>query len=239
MRTLTGVDIVRDNLAPPGLRGAVARATGEDGDPIPRPLMFVNFSVFGVWYEVNSFWEGTFMESTAPGSFKKTFKERAGQIKVLFNHGHDMQIGNKVLGPIRRLEETTIGPESDVELLDTTYNADLIPGLDAALYGSSFRFQVIKDAWDDEPGPSDTNPKGLPERTIHEVRLFEFGPVTFPANPEATAGIRSATDQFYDRCERDNPGVKAMLARARQHREPVTHSRTSAQTRAATIKRGI
>ena len=39
----------------------------------------------------------------------------------------------------------------------------------------------------------------LPERTIREARLFEFGPVVYPANPGATAGIRGLTDYFHDR----------------------------------------
>jgi hypothetical protein len=43
------------------------------------------------------------------------------------------------------------------------------------------------------------NPDGIPERRITEARLYEFGPVTFPANPNATASIRSTTDDFYQR----------------------------------------
>jgi len=43
----------------------------------------------------------------------------------------------------------------------------------------------------DKPERSDYNPDALPERTIHEVELFEFGPVTFPAYAGATAGVRS------------------------------------------------
>jgi phage head maturation protease len=37
------------------------------------------------------------------------------------------------------------------------------------------------------PGKSDYNPDGLPEITILEARLIEFGPVTFPAYAGATA----------------------------------------------------
>jgi hypothetical protein len=47
-----------------------------------------------------------------------------------------------------------------------------------------------------EPAPGDHNPKGLPERSIKEVRLFEYGPVTFPAYANTTPGLRSLTDNF-------------------------------------------
>jgi Caudovirus prohead protease./Transcription factor WhiB. len=64
----------------------------------------------------------------------------------------------------------------------------------AGLYGSSFRFTVGADNFDAKPGRSDYNPDGLPERTIREAKVAEFGPVTFPAYQGATAGVRSLTD---------------------------------------------
>ena len=54
-----------------------------------------------------------------------------------------------------------IGVYYQVPLLDTSYNRDLLPGLAAGGYGSSFMFRVIQDAWNDEPGVSDHNPKGM------------------------------------------------------------------------------
>ncbi len=38
--------------------------------------------------------------------------------------------------------------------------------------------------------PTKQNPRGLPERIIRELKIFEFGPVTFPAYEATTAGIR-------------------------------------------------
>jgi HK97 family phage prohead protease len=162
------------------------------------PLMKVEFSRFGNWYEVDSVYEGRFLERVVPGSFTKTINERGGQVKVLFNHGMDNQIGDKVLGPIRMLEERETGAYAEVGMLDTSYNRDLIPGLRAQVYGSSFMFNVMDDVWDDAPARSTHNPDGIPQRTITAVRLLEFGPVTWPANPQASAGMRSDTDRYYD-----------------------------------------
>jgi len=160
------------------------------------PVLEGHFAVFDRWTEIDSFWEGRFLESIAPGAFAKTFKENRAGIKVLFQHGRDASIGNKPLGPVDVLEEDDTGARYEVPLLDTSYNRDLLPGLEAKLYGASFRFRVVKEALNQKPERSDRNPKGIPERTVQECQVMEFGPVTFPAYDEATAGVRSLTDEF-------------------------------------------
>lgn len=213
METLRDLEIVR-------AVGTCVRAQRAEGDP-GMPTMEVRFSPFGAWYEINSYWEGKFLERTVKGAFAKTISENLRNVKVLFNHGFDPQVGDKVLGPIDDLREDGDSPVGIVPLLDTSYNRDLVPGLEAEVYGSSFRFQVIRDEWNDEPGTSDHNPQGIPERTIKEVRLFEFGPVTFPANPSATSGVRSLTDDYYERLRsRDPQRVEDLLVRARRLRTP-------------------
>lgn len=179
----------------------VLRATESTGDGAvaAMPTMEVRFSTFDAWYEIDSWWEGEFLERTVKGAFAQTIKEDRDSVKVLYDHGFDYQIGNKVLGPIDDLREDPDSPVGEVPLFDTQYNRELLPGLEAGVYGSSFRFKVTGETWDDEPGVSDYNPRGLPERTITKVRLFEFGPVTFPANPESTAKLRSLTDSYYER----------------------------------------
>lgn len=179
------------------------------------PTMDVRFSQFDSWYEIDSWFEGTFLERTVRGAFKQTIREDRDSIKVLFDHGFDPQIGNKVLGPIESLSEEDDSPLGVVPLFDTTYNRDLLPGLESGVYGSSFRFRVTGEKWDDEPGESEHNPKGLPERTITKVRVFEFGPVTFPANPSSTAGLRSLTDSYYERLrQRDTRAYDAAVRAA-------------------------
>lgn len=173
------------------------RDTDDDDDGMST--MTGHFSAFDTWYEIDSWFEGRFLERVARGAYKKTMRENRDSMKVLYDHGMDFQIGNKVLGPIEVLREDDIGAYYEVPLLDTTYNRDLLPGLRVGVYGASMRFRVIREEWHDEPGASEHNPDGLPERTIKETRVFEFGPVTFPANPGGTASARSLTDDFHGR----------------------------------------
>jgi HK97 family phage prohead protease len=176
--------------------------------------LVVPFSPFDTWYEVNSKFEGRFMERTMRGAFADTVVNERGVMRSLFDHGHDPQIGNKVLGPIVALLEDTNGPVGEVDLLDTSYNRDLLPGLKAGVYGSSFRMHVLADDWNDRPGQSDHNPDGLPERTIAKTKTLEFGPVTFPANPAAKAMVRSMTDPFYDQLRTRDSSAYEAAARA-------------------------
>ncbi len=183
----------RDNLVRAARPGIEFRDASVDGS---LGTMAGHFSVFGAWYEVDSIWEGHFLEQVDRGSFRKTFAENRDAMRVTFNHGQDPQLGDKVLGPIDVLEEDGIGAAYEVPLLDTSYNRDLLPGLKAGLYGASFRFRVLKEEFVQKPKISDYNPGALPERTIKEVQVMEFGPVTFPASPAATAGVRSLTDVY-------------------------------------------
>ncbi len=206
MRAIRGLYVIRSAGSPAMLgRPATARA---EAAPAPADdgrlgTLEVDFSRFGAWYEIDSFWEGRFLERVVRGAFAKTIKERGDQVKVLFNHGFDFNIGDKILGVPEVLEERPQSPHLEAGLLDTAYNRDLEPGLRAGGYGSSFMFEVLGERWDREPGKSEHNPDGLPERSLTEVRLFEAGPVTWPANPEATAGLRSmsGTDWLVDQLQ--------------------------------------
>lgn len=134
------------------------------------------------------------MERIAPGAFARTLARDRAKLRVLFQHGRDPQIGDKPLGVPTLLREDELGARYEVLLLDTGYVQDLIPGLRAGVYGASFRFNVLREDFDQKPTASTYNPQALPERTIREAQLLEFGPVTFPAYEGATAGVRSLTD---------------------------------------------
>ena len=173
METLRDLDIVR--AAP-----ASVRALRSDD---AMPIMEVRFSRFDTWYEIDSWWEGRFLERTRRGAFTKTIKERLSQIRCLYDHGYDPQIGNKVLGSIESLTEEHDSPVGVVRLFDTSYNRDLLPGLEAGVYGSSFRFRVVKEEWNDDPGrctrssdrvriatPHGAPPQSIPRRAAPGLR---------------------------------------------------------------------
>jgi phage head maturation protease len=174
------------------LRAATAADGDEAATAAAMPVMTTDFIVFRSWTEIDSFLEGRFMEQIDPGAVARTFKEDRSRMRVLFQHGRDPQIGDKPLGPIDTLEANGRSATAEVPLLDTAYNRELIPGLAAGLYGASFRFRVLGESWNKKPARSKHNPEGLPERTITEIEVREFGPVTFPAYDSATAGLRSS-----------------------------------------------
>lgn len=176
------------------------RAAADDGGP---GTLYGHFAVFNRWTEIDSLFEGRFLERIAPGAFTDTLRDDGSAIRVLYDHGSDPSIGNKPLGTPRSLTEDKAGAAYEVELFDTEYVRELLPALGAGQLGASFRFQVRAHEWVDNPEPSDDNPHGLPERTITDAKVREFGPVTFPAYADATAGVRSLTDDFHARLHSD------------------------------------
>lgn len=180
---------------------AATMRAATDGD---GRTMFGHFAVFNQWTEINSVWEGHFFERLAPGAFARTMTERRDQVKVLYDHGNDPQLGNKPLGAITELREDKTGAYYEVRLLETSYNDDfVIPAASENLLGASFRFRVVGEEWHEPRASTKANPAKLPERTITDVDLYEFGPVTFPAYAGASAGVRSGTDEFFDRLAGD------------------------------------
>ncbi len=176
-------------------RQTVTRADDDNGDG--ERVLHGEFARFNEWTEIHSIFEGDFLERIAPGAFDDTIDNDISRVKVLYDHGHDPQLGNKPLGPIRSITPTDTGVSYEVPLIDTDYNRGfIIPAAEAGLLGASFRMAVLEHTWNDPDEPSGHNPLMLPERTISRIGLYEFGPVTFPAYEGATASLRSRSDEF-------------------------------------------
>jgi HK97 family phage prohead protease len=168
-----------------------------DGEQEARPIMFGHLAVFDEWAKIDSRVEGQFMERVAPGSFAQTIKQNRSRIRVIYDHGQDPRFGRHPLGPIQELREDQRGPYYEVPLLDNSTNRDLLPGLRAGVYGTSFKFRAVKV---DRPvyptKETEWNPDRWEERTIRELEMVEFGPTPFPVYAGPTAGVRSLTDEY-------------------------------------------
>jgi hypothetical protein len=178
----------------------------EDTDGGGPPRLVGHFARFNEWTEINSVFEGRFMERIAPGAMAKTIREGRSKMRVLFQHGRDF-LGEQILGRIDVLREDDIGAYYEVPLYDGIPPL-LLNGLRDGQYGASYRFRAMQEEFVRKPKPAEHNPDGLPERTITEASVREFGPVTFPAYDGATAAVRSVTDEFM------LPGLRDLLALA-------------------------
>ena len=156
-----------------------------------------HFAVFDQWTEINSRFEGQFLERIAPGAFDKTFAENRRNMRVLFQHGRDANVGEQPLGSIEELRSEPQGAYYEVSLFRGVPQL-ILDGLEAGVYGASFRFRAMKEDWNDRAEESEHNPTGMRERTITEAKVMEFGPVTFPAYDGASAGLRSITDWWLE-----------------------------------------
>ncbi len=219
MKCLRGLHVIRGGTRAPSLGSrATTPDTTEPADTMPEApgdaplgILEVNFSQFNTWYEIDSFWEGRFLERTMSGSFKRTIAQQGSSVKVLFNHGMDMMCGDMPICVPDLIEERAESPYLEGALLQGTPDL-LVSGLRAGAYGSSFMFEVLSDSWEYEPAISDYNPNAIPERTITEVRLYEAGPVTWPANPDSTASLRSGVDWYADQIkQRDQRSYDEMV----------------------------
>jgi hypothetical protein len=158
------------------------------------PKLTGHFSPFNEWTEINSAFEGHFMERFVPGAFAKTISQDRERMRVLFNHGHDF-LGEQQLGSIDVLKEDERGGYYEVGL-NAGIPELLMDGLRKGQYGSSHRFIVERAEQDTSPKRSDYNPDRIPERSVIEATVREFGPVTFPQYKGATAQARSGTDEL-------------------------------------------
>lgn len=201
--------------------------TRDAGDPSAMPTLHGFFAVYGQFTEIRSAVEGHFMERFSVGSMDKTIRESGKSMKVLLEHGRDPSVGQKPIAKIRSLESRAEGAHYEADLLDATYVRDLLPALDAGLYGASFRFKVLKEDYVARPKPSALNKNGIPERTVTEASVAEFGPVLFPAYPGASAGLRSLTDLFLFNDLTDDPERLRALIEEKKSRTITTSAPTT------------
>lgn len=123
-----------------------------------------------VWDTVDDY-NSTFQR----GSFANTIQKRGSRVKILYDHTH-------LIGSSLELREDDHGVYGKGKLnLEVDKAKEAYSFMkDGTLDGLSFQFRSIKEGFSN----------GV--RILKEVDLFEFGPVTFPANDDAViTGLRS------------------------------------------------
>lgn len=138
-------------------------------------------------------WEGGPVERIMPGAFKRAIKE--DDVRGLFNHNPDHLLGRTSAGTMK-LKTDKAGLNYDITPPESPVGDQVRESIRRGdLSGSSFSFHVTDERW-----------KKVDDREIREirgVRLFDVGPVTFPAYEATTTGVR---------CEGDMTEVRASHA---------------------------
>lgn len=144
-----------------------------------------------------------FREQIMPGAFADALK--GSDVRGLFNHNSDHVLGRESAGTLT-LREDEKGLWYELLPPDAQWARDLMVSIERGdIKESSFSFSMEGGAqeWDDSVKPS--------VRTIRKVgELYDVSPVTFPAYPTATTGVRSAEQVFAEhQAERQaSPAVK-------------------------------
>lgn len=153
-----------------------------------------------------------FWETIRRGAFRKTITE--GDIRMLFNHNPDLPLARNTVasGPgSLRLSEDETGLLDEADMLPTTYARDLALTLDSGVVSQqSFSFLPVNEEWSvDEVTGEET-------RELIEVKLFDVGPVTFPAFTETDASLRSVGYHLLmDALDVDEESREALLTAVR------------------------
>ncbi len=124
---------------------------------------------------------GGFQEVIEPGAFNDVLED---DVRALFNHDANLILGRSKSGTLRlSIDESGLAYEIDMPA--TQAARDLAVSMSRGdVSQSSFAFTVKDDAWEE------TESGYL--RTIKKFdRLYDVSPVTYPAYPDADAGIRS------------------------------------------------
>ena len=124
-------------------------------------------------------------EKIAPGAFTEAIGQ--SDVRALWNHDPNYVLGRTKNGTLQ-IREDEQGLFYEVTPPDAQWARDLVESIKRGdVDQSSFAFTVDVEQLDESNNPV--------IRTIVKVReLFDVSPVTYPAYPTATSGVRSLSD---------------------------------------------
>jgi uncharacterized protein len=126
---------------------------------------------------------GGFIETLAPGAFSSVLED---DCRCLRNHGDDNLLGRTTAGTLR-LEQDASGLRYECDLPDTSTGRDTAESIRRKdITGCSFQFTIADGGaqWDFNGA--------MAQRRITKIgRLYDVGPVTFPAYESTRVDMRS------------------------------------------------
>lgn len=201
---------------------------GADGQPTE---LAGYAAVFNQWTTIQDWWGEAWLECVAPGAYAKTIGE--ADIRALFNHDPNIVLGRNRAGTLELTEDGT-GLRNVIRPPDNAWGRPVLDAVQRGdVTGQSIKFQVVQEKWERPQKRGD-----LAKRTIIEARLFDVGPVTFPAFEQTSVSARFDDPQHG---ERDgNMGVIGQafrLIRLAEHGYPLAADERQAIGAAMTILR--
>lgn len=149
---------------------------------------------FNTWAQIGGEMFG-FMERIEPGAFADSVK--SDDIRGLFNHDPSAVLG-RTKSKTLALEEDAKGLRAVIQPPDTSAARDVVALVKRGdVSGMSFSFRVQTDEWEQPKKKGD-----LPKRTLKALRLFDVGPVPFPAYPTTSVKARDQAKAYQEAIER-------------------------------------
>lgn len=133
-----------------------------------------------------------FREKVAPNAFDEADMR---DVRALFNHDANLLLARTPNTLTLSVDEK--GLRYEFEIPNTSIGRDLHElMLRGDITQSSFGFTIAEDSWEEREGD-------IPMRTITKIeRLYDVSPVTYPAYPDAEAGLVSK--RSYEEWKKEN-----------------------------------
>jgi uncharacterized protein len=156
---------------------------GKEGSPVEvRSAQSRTIGGYAAVFNRNSENLGGFIEQVNPEFFNRALSVGWGAVVCRFNHQDNYLLGATYSGTLR-LSKDNVGLNYDVDLPECRGDVLEMVGRND-IRSSSFAFQCYEDEWR-------TNDNGYPVRMLMSGKLIDVAPVTVPAYPDATVGLRS------------------------------------------------
>lgn len=127
---------------------------------------------------------GGWTEEIHPNAFDSCLRSTP-DVVGLWNHDVNHVLGRTTSGTLHLSVDKT-GLLYAIEPPNTQLAKDLMELMERGdIHQSSFGFYCIEDSWRE-------GPNGTYIRTVLKAELFDVSPVTFPAYPDATSGVRAS-----------------------------------------------